>query len=78
MDIDFITPSEVSKLTGHTIGALSNLRVKKEKFPFYKFGKKVFYKKAEILAIIESGKVEVNQGASNVTKWWILDNRASY
>ena len=62
MDKDFITPNEVSELTGHTVGALSNLRVKKEKFPFYKFGRKVFYKKSEILSIIENGKVEVSKG----------------
>ncbi|WP_419768070.1 hypothetical protein [Arcobacter sp.] len=68
MNDNFITPQEVSCLTGHTVSALSNLRVKKEKFPFYKVGRKIFYKKTEILAIIESGKVEVNQGASNVTK----------
>ncbi|WP_421715816.1 helix-turn-helix domain-containing protein [Arcobacter arenosus] len=61
MDKDFITPLEASELTGHTIGALSNLRTKKEKFPFYKIGRKIFYKKSEILALMESGKVEVNQ-----------------
>ena len=54
---DFITPKEVSNLTGYSVGVLSNMRVKKEGFPYYKFGKKVLYKASEVLAEIEKSKV---------------------
>jgi len=61
---DFLTPQEVSKLTGYSRGVLSNMRMKKEGFPFYKFGKKVFYKESEIMAEIEKTKVETTTKAS--------------
>jgi len=61
---DFITPEIVSELTGYSKGVLSNMRMKKEGFPFYKFGKKVFYKESEILAEIEKTKVETTTKAS--------------
>lgn len=55
---DFITPEQVSGMTGYSKGVLSNMRMKKEGFPFYKFGKKVFYKESEVLAEIEKTRVE--------------------
>lgn len=64
LDKDYLTTEETSQLTGISINSLAVLRSKKEKIPFYKFGRKVFYKRTEILAIIENGKVEVNQGAN--------------
>lgn len=59
----FITPKEVALLTGYTVGVLSNMRMKKEGFPFYKYGKKVFYKESEVLAEIEKFKVETTTKA---------------
>ena len=56
---DFITPQQVVELTGYSKGVLSNMRMKKEGFPFYKFGKKVFYKESEILAEIEKTRVDI-------------------
>lgn len=61
---DFITPLEVSELTGYSKGVLSNMRTKKEGFPFYKFGRKVFYKKSEVLAEIEKSRVDTSTKAS--------------
>jgi len=61
---DFITPEKVSELTGYSKGVLSNMRMKKEGFPFYKFGKKVFYKESEILEAIEKSRVETTPKAS--------------
>lgn len=64
----FLTPKEVSEMTGYSVGFLSNQRGKKEGFPFYKFGRKVFYKKVEVLSTIENTRVEtteqVNHNAS--------------
>lgn len=64
LDKDYLTTEETSQLTGISVNSLAVLRSRKEKYPFYKSGRKVFYKKSEILAIIENGKVEVNQGAN--------------
>jgi len=61
---DFVTPEKVSELTGYSKGFLSNMRMKKEGFPFYKFGRKVFYKESEILAVIENSRVETTPKAS--------------
>jgi predicted DNA-binding transcriptional regulator AlpA len=60
---DFITPQEVSDLTGYSKGVLSNMRNKKEGFPFYKMGRKVFYKKSEVLAEIEKTRVDTSTKA---------------
>lgn len=62
-DKDYISTDETAYLTGISVNSLAVLRSKREKFPFYKSGRKVFYKKSEILSIIESGKVEVSKGA---------------
>ena len=55
---DIMTPKEVSILTGYSLSALANMRVKKEGFPFYKMGKKVFYKESEVMKAIEDTKVD--------------------
>ncbi len=55
---DIITPKEVSEITGYSLSALANMRVKKESFPFYKHGRKVFYKESEVLKAIEDTKVD--------------------
>ena len=57
---EFLTPQQVSDLTGYSKGVLSNKRRKKEGFPFYKFGRKVFYKESEVLKAIEDTKVHVD------------------
>lgn len=56
---EFITPQQVAELTGYSKGVLSNMRTKKEVFPFYKMGKKVFYKESEVLKAIEDTKVDI-------------------
>ena len=61
---DFITPKEVSEITGYSVGVLSNMRMKKEGFPYYKHGKKIFYKRSEVLAAIEETKVETSSKVS--------------
>jgi len=61
---DFITPQKVVELTGYSKGVLSNMRMKKKGFPFYKFGKKVFYKESEVLAEIEKTRVDTSAKAS--------------
>jgi len=60
----FLSPLEVSELTGYSLKALSNNRSQKIGFPFYKYGKKVFYKESEVLAEIEKTRVETSTKAS--------------
>ncbi|WP_419768069.1 helix-turn-helix transcriptional regulator [Arcobacter sp.] len=59
---EFLTIEQVINLTGYSKQTLANWRSTKEIFPFYKRGRKVLYKKSEIVSIIENGKVELNQG----------------
>ena len=65
LDKEYLNSEEISQLTGISVNSLAVLRSKKEKFPFYKIGRKVYYKKAEILSIIESGKVEIQGVQTN-------------
>jgi len=60
----FLSPQETSDLTGFSLKSLSNNRSNKIGFPYYKYGKKVFYKKSEVLAEIEKTKVETTTKAS--------------
>ncbi|WP_372998987.1 hypothetical protein [Sulfurimonas sp.] len=60
----FLSPQETANLTGFSLKALSNNRSRKIGFPFYKYGKKVFYKESEVLAEIEKTKVETAPKAS--------------
>ncbi|MCD4759080.1 MAG: helix-turn-helix domain-containing protein [Arcobacteraceae bacterium] len=57
---DFITIEETSQLTGLTPKSLSNYRSRKVKFPFYKMGGQIWYKKSEILEIINNSRVSVS------------------
>lgn len=60
---DFITPERVSEITGYSLGVLSNKRMKKEEFSFYKMGRKIFYKESEVLSAMETSKVEATKKA---------------
>jgi len=62
---NFITIDETSQLTGLTKKSLSNYRSRKVKFPFYKIGGQIWYKKSEILQIINDSRVEVTTGAQS-------------
>lgn len=62
---DFITVEETSKLTGLTKASLSSYRSRKTKFPFYKIGGQIWYKKSEILQIINDSRVEVSTGVQS-------------
>ena len=64
---DFMTPQEVSSMTGYSLQALATKRSKKEGFPFYKLGRKVFYKRAEVMQAIEASKIETSDGGSHDT-----------
>jgi len=60
----FLSPQETADLTGFSLKALSNDRSRKIGFPFYKYGKKVFYKESEVMAEIEKTKVDTSTKAS--------------
>lgn len=57
---DFITIDEASQLTGLSKTSLANYRSRKVKFPFYKIGGQIWYKKSEILEAINNSRVEVS------------------
>lgn len=60
-DNEYLTPEETSQLTSIPVNSLAVLRSRKEKFPFYKMGRNIRYKKSEIIAVIESGKVDIEE-----------------
>ncbi len=61
----YLTIDDVIELTGYSKQTLANWRSKKEMFPFYKLGRRIVYKRSELISIIENGKVEVNQKEIN-------------
>jgi predicted DNA-binding transcriptional regulator AlpA len=54
----YLTDVEVAALTGRGVQTLRNDRHKGRGFPYRKFGKSVRYSLAEILAIMESHRIE--------------------
>jgi predicted DNA-binding transcriptional regulator AlpA len=58
---DFISIDEAAQLTGYSKQALANYRSKKEKFPFYKSGRLIKYKKSELEEIINNGRVAIQE-----------------
>jgi hypothetical protein len=54
----YITEQEVSALTSRAVQTLRNDRHKGRGFPYRKFGKSVRYFLPEILAIMESHRIE--------------------
>jgi len=61
----FLSVKDVSSLTGFSLRALANQRTKKIGFPYYKFGRRVFYKESEVLACLGSNKVETTNQADH-------------
>ncbi|WP_428026263.1 helix-turn-helix domain-containing protein [Arcobacter sp.] len=59
---EFLTIEQVVNLTGYSKQTLANWRSHKEVFPFYRRGRKILYKKSDIVSVIEDWKVEPNQG----------------
>jgi len=58
---NYLTPEEASQLTGIPMNSLAVLRSKKQKFPFYKIGGYIRYKKSEVIEVIENGKINVEK-----------------
>jgi len=57
---DFITIDETAQLTRLSKQSLATYRSRKVKFPFYKIGGQIWYKKSEILEAINNSRVEVS------------------
>ena len=55
---EFLDTKEVAEKYGLKVGTLGQWRHKKKNLPFYKIGDKVLYKKTEIEAFLEKGKVQ--------------------
>lgn len=58
---DRMTPQETSELTQLSLDRLMQLRYQRRIYPFYKVPgtRAVYYKRSEVEAIIEAGRVEV-------------------
>jgi hypothetical protein len=58
---DRITPEETSELTQLSLDRLKQLRYERRIYPFYKVPgtRAVYYKRSEVEAIIDAGRVEV-------------------
>lgn len=60
-DEQWMTPSELSRLTGSSKSTLDNLRSARKRYPFYRpVGSRTpLYKRSEIYALIEHSHVDV-------------------
>jgi len=58
-DDEFLAPEEAAEILKTTKGYLQNQRFKNEGFPYYKVERKIYYKKHEILSIINKSRVDV-------------------
>lgn len=58
---DFISADDVSELTGYSLQTLANMRSRKKRFPFYKQGGSIWYKKSEVLESINNSRVAVTK-----------------
>lgn len=58
---DRISPEEASELTQLSVDRLKQLRYERRIYPFYKVPgtRAVYYKRSEVEAIIDAGRVEV-------------------
>lgn len=58
---DRITPEQASELTQLSLDRLKQLRYERRIYPFYKVPgtRAVYYKRSEVEAIIDAGRVEV-------------------
>lgn len=61
MATEWMTPDELSKLTGISKGRLANLRSEHRRFPFYRLegSRTPVYKREEIDRILDEARVEV-------------------
>ncbi len=56
---EWLTPKEVNKAFLFSTSTLAKWRMDNKNLPFSKMGKYIRYKRSDILAFIESNKVEV-------------------
>ena len=54
----YLTEKEVAELTGRAVQSLRNDRHMRKGFPYRKFGKSIRYSLPEIVAIMESHRVD--------------------
>lgn len=58
----FVNEVEVAKLTGFALPTLRNMRSMKTGIPFYKLKKAVRYRLDEVIAWVETHRVETEEG----------------
>jgi predicted DNA-binding transcriptional regulator AlpA len=61
LDYEYLTEKEVSGMTKLALSTLRNDRFKRTGIPYRKKNKSVRYLKAEVIAYMESRKIETNQ-----------------
>ncbi len=63
MDIqnEYLKESEVSKITRQALSTLRNNRFNRKGIPYIKVGKSVVYSKEDVIAYIESRRVQTDQ-----------------
>ena len=58
--IRFLKEREVAKMTGLSLGALRNFRLKKTGFPYCKIGRSVRYPLQDLISYCERNKVQLD------------------
>ncbi len=54
---EFLTPRQVSKLVSIPLKGLEARRHRRQDPPFYRVGRKIYYRRAEVIAWMEKGRV---------------------
>lgn len=57
----YLTETEVSELTGFALSTLRNDRFHRRKLPYIKVGKSVRYDRDDVIAFMESCKVQTSR-----------------
>jgi len=56
----YLTELEVSQMTRLAVQTLRNDRFKRRRIPYHKVGKSVRYKLSDVIAFMESGRIETS------------------
>ncbi|PHR72110.1 MAG: hypothetical protein COA66_07870 [Arcobacter sp.] len=62
LDKEYLSIEETSIFTDTSVGSLAVARSLKKGFPFCKRGRKILYKKSDLIEMIESGRVNIEKG----------------
>ena len=63
----YLTPRQVSEMTGISLDTLARWRCRKQRVPYLKIGRAVRYERTEVLAYLEQCRVPVS-GSGGITQ----------